>query len=141
MSSPTQKAVISIFAATLFFIVSAPNTYMLTNFFNNTTSCPSDIGSLIHMIVFFGITFGSMFLNFGDKENSNISSSIKFKHSLYSALIFYLISSKPMYKLTRMFHSGIANDQGCPTYFGLLLHSLVFFAAIFTVMYLPDFCQ
>jgi len=68
-----------------------------------------------------------------------LSDSLKWKYSFYSALLFFIISSPQIYKLTHKVLGKfvkIAND-GCPTSFGLVLHSFVYMVAVFGLMKLP----
>jgi hypothetical protein len=71
---------------------------------------------------------------YGDRD---LDQGRKIKYSLYSALIFFLIASPMMYMVTsRLFGSWIAT-RGCPTGFGVLLHSIVYFLAVWGFMNLP----
>ncbi len=71
---------------------------------------------------------------YGDRE---LEQGRKIKYSLYSALIFFFIASPMMYMLTsRIFGSWIAS-RGCPTGFGVLFHSVVYFLAVWGFMNLP----
>lgn len=60
--------------------------------------------------------------------------------SLYSVLLFVLVSLPWTYRLTdkmfgRWFHTSDAH--GCPTTAGLVLHSIVFFLLVLGSMYVP----
>lgn len=69
----------------------------------------------------------------------NKSELDKARYSLYSALVFLLIASPPMFKLVNMVLGKlvpIASSAGCPTTAGLLLHTVVFFFIIFGLMHL-----
>lgn len=65
-----------------------------------------------------------------------LSAGLKFKFSLYSALLFFLVANPATYKLTNQLVGGTATD-GCPTTFGLFLHTIVFLAASYGIMLLP----
>ena len=66
---------------------------------------------------------------------AKLTPGLKFKYSLYSTFIFFILSSSQMYKLTsRMLPTSI---DGCPTPFGLLVHSIVFLLALYGIMTLP----
>lgn len=70
---------------------------------------------------------------------SALSDSLKWKYSFYSALIFFIISSPQIYKITHRIlgkYVKIANG-GCPTAVGLVLHSVVYMVALFGLMKLP----
>ena len=129
MSTLKEKLIISIFSATLFILVSLPQSYKLTNTFVN--NCPTSNGLLLHAFVFFVLSFLSMW-------RSNISTGLKVKFSIYGTLLYYLVSSPAMFSLTgSIFGQSIATN-GCPTTIGTLLHSLVYCAGLVGLMYLPD---
>jgi len=65
-----------------------------------------------------------------------LSFGLKVKYSLYSALIFFLIANPITYKVVNSVLPGVASN-GCPTPFGLVLHTIVFFLALLGVMLLP----
>jgi len=65
-----------------------------------------------------------------------LSFGLKVKYSLYSALIFFLIANPITYKVVNSILPGVASN-GCPTPFGLVLHTIVFFLALLGVMMLP----
>ena len=70
---------------------------------------------------------------------SALSDSLKWKYSFYSALLFFIISSPQIYKITHSIlgkYVKIANG-GCPTAVGLVLHSVVYMVALFGLMKLP----
>lgn len=66
----------------------------------------------------------------------SLSFGLKVKYSLYSALIFFLIANPATYRVVNSLLPGIAVN-GCPTAFGLLLHTFVFFLALVGIMMLP----
>jgi hypothetical protein len=55
--------------------------------------------------------------------------------SLFAALLFIIISSQPVYKITNSIFSKVglrlADSAGNPTRAGLVVHALVFFAAMY----------
>jgi predicted ABC-type sugar transport system permease subunit len=65
-----------------------------------------------------------------------LSAALKFKFSMYSALLFFLIASPATYSLTNSIIGG-TSVGGCPTAFGLIVHTLVFLAASYGIMLLP----
>lgn len=137
MSTFEEKVKISMFSALIFGLVNLPRTYQFTNslvqnrFYDDVAKCPTNLGLVIHAIVFFVITMLSM----GDPREKT---GIKIKHSLCGTLIFYLLSSPAIFSLTgSIFGSQIANEAGCPTLMGVGLHALVYFAVLLGVMHLP----
>lgn len=65
------------------------------------------------------------------------SAGLKFKYSLYSALAFFLIANPVTFKFVNSIIGGVANG-GCPTAFGLLLHTVVFLLVVYGLMSLPQ---
>lgn len=138
MATFQQKLYISLGSAALFALVNLPQTYQLTdsllplNLYNSITGCPTGVGLIIHAIVFFVLTFLSM----GDPRNKT---GIKLKHTIYGTLIFFLISSPAVFSLVgSILGNNIADSNGCPTLVGVLLHAVVYCAALVGVMYLPE---
>ena len=64
---------------------------------------------------------------------------VKWKYSLYSAFLFYILSSPSAYvfsnELLGMFVS--TQGQGVPSAVGLFIHSFVYMLAVFGLMNLP----
>jgi ABC-type sulfate transport system permease component len=154
MSTFLHKTEISMIVSLIFVLVSLPETYKLTNkyimpniLFDQMTNCPTALGQLIHTAVFAFIVFFQMFIKTlsgysvnGNKSTQDAQKSfgIKIKHTLYASLIFFFISSPTLYKLTNEFISNkISSLDGCPTNFGIGLHSIVYCIFLISVMYLP----
>lgn len=60
--------------------------------------------------------------------------------SLFSVLLFVIVSLPEVYKLTDKIFGKIqrtADSNGCPTAFGLGLHAFVFFLLVLGSMYVP----
>jgi len=61
---------------------------------------------------------------------SEITNERKWQISVLSGLIFLLISSPVLYSLTnslfQVFGITLANENGCPTIAGLVIHTFVF---------------
>ena len=64
------------------------------------------------------------------------SEGLKFKYSLYSTLAFFLVANPITFKFVNSLIPGVAIN-GCPTAFGFVLHSLVFFGVLYGLMSLP----
>lgn len=137
MSTFQEKLIISVFSAALFILVTLPATYKLTtslttlNLYNQGTNCPTNLGLLLHTLVFFVLTYLSMW-------NAPHSSGLKLKFSIYGTLIFYLISSPAMFSfMNSILGDRVASSTGCPTITGILIHSFVYCMVLIGVMYLP----
>jgi hypothetical protein len=68
------------------------------------------------------------------------NAGLKFKYSLYSALAFFLLASPQMFTFVNSFIGWIvkiAEPNGCPTQFGLVLHTIVFLGLLYLMMSLP----
>ena len=65
-----------------------------------------------------------------------LSTALKVKFSLLSALIFFLVANPVTFRFVNSIIPGVANN-GCPTAFGFVLHTFVFFLVSFAVMLLP----
>jgi hypothetical protein len=55
---------------------------------------------------------------------------------LYSTLAFFLVANPITFKFVNSLIPGVAIN-GCPTAFGFVLHSLVFFGVLYGLMSLP----
>ena len=66
----------------------------------------------------------------------SLSTGLKVKFSFYSALIFFLVANPVTFRFMNDLIPGVANN-GCPTAFGFVLHTVVFFALSFFIMTLP----
>jgi len=65
-----------------------------------------------------------------------LSTALKIKFSLYSALIFFLVANPVTFRVMNSLIPGVAVN-GCPTSFGFMLHTVVFFGLSFLLMLLP----
>jgi hypothetical protein len=65
------------------------------------------------------------------------SEGLKFKYSLYSTLAFFLVANPITFKFVNSLIPGVAIN-GCPTSFGFILHSIVFFGVLYGLMSLPS---
>lgn len=65
------------------------------------------------------------------------SEGLKFKYSLYSALVFFLVANPVTFRFVNSLIAGVAVN-GCPTAFGFMLHTLVFFGVLYGLMSLPS---
>lgn len=66
---------------------------------------------------------------------------LKAKYSFISALVFFIVASPETYKFTQMMFGGVfqvAQPMGAATPAGLLLHTVVFFMAMWGLMMVPN---
>jgi hypothetical protein len=59
--------------------------------------------------------------------------------SIIAALIFLLVSSQFMYKLTNKIGLKTLNSNDNPTTWGYILHSIVFGLIVFGTMFIPKY--
>lgn len=129
MSTLEKKFKISFNSALLFFVINLPQTYKLTNYISPIelyTNKPTYNGLLVHTLAFFMVSYMTM----GDKP-----AELKIKYSLYGSLIFYFLSSSPLYCLTSKL---FGNTTQVPNIMQILLHSVIYCLTLVAVMYLPD---
>lgn len=125
MASFHEKSMISAGSALLFLAINAPQTYKLTDKIFPCKliegNCPTNIGILIHTLVFFLVSFLTM-------GNVTINTFEKIKNAMYGSLIFFFLSSPTIY--------GITGNR-CPDIGQIIMHSILYFIALVGVMYLP----
>jgi hypothetical protein len=66
----------------------------------------------------------------------SLSAGLKAKFSFYSALLFFVIANPVTFRFVNSLIGGVAVG-GCPTSFGFMLHTLVFFLASYAIMSFP----
>jgi hypothetical protein len=65
---------------------------------------------------------------------------LKFKYSLYSALAFFLLASPQVFSFVNSLIGSfvkVSDPNGCPTAFGLILHTIIFLGLLYLMMSLP----
>ena len=65
-----------------------------------------------------------------------LSTALKVKFSFLSAMIFFLVANPVTFRFVNSIIPGVASN-GCPTEFGFVLHTVVFFLVSFAVMLFP----
>jgi len=65
-----------------------------------------------------------------------LTDGLKAKYSFYSALIFFLVANPVTFRFVNSIIPGVAVG-GCPTSFGFVLHTVVFFFALYGIMSFP----
>ncbi len=66
---------------------------------------------------------------------------LKAKYSAISALVFFIVANPELYKFTQALFGGItqiAQPMGAATPAGLLLHTVLFFFALWGLMMIPN---
>jgi hypothetical protein len=70
--------------------------------------------------------------------SNTVNISIKLKHTLYSTLLFYLISNSELYQITnKILYNSILDTDNCPTSTGIIIHGVLYIIALVIMMYLP----
>jgi hypothetical protein len=134
MATFGDKLQISAFSAGLFLITNISQTYKLTNnivpftTYSRTKQCITYNGLLLHTLIFSLLSFLSM--------NNKTNMFVKLKHTLYGSLIYFFLSSPPMYSLTSRLLFGIS--QAYPDFKQVFLHSIIYCFLLILVMYLPE---
>ena len=70
-----------------------------------------------------------------------INVMLKVKYSLISALVFFIVANPEFYKVTQWLLGSwfmVAHPMGAATPAGLLLHTALFFGAMFGLMAIPN---
>ena len=64
---------------------------------------------------------------------------LKAKYSFISALLFFIVANPELYKMTQFVFGSLFTvaNNGCPTLYGLLLHTFVFFGGMLALMTIP----
>mgnify|MGYP000574958065 CR=1 FL=1 len=143
-----KKIQITIMVSLIFLAVSLPVTYKMTDkvitkssgkIYNKEKGCPTIYGQLLHTIVFGMIVFMMMFFR-GIVSGKGIRSvGVSIKHTIYSTLLYSVVSSPSLYMIMRENVSErIASATGCPTIVGTILHNVVYSVLLIILMYLPD---
>jgi hypothetical protein len=114
------------FGGAAFFAVSLPDFYARSNkFLAVEGNCPSWKSRLLHTIAFFVVTYLIIMYVEKPEDKSNIM-----KRCMASTLLFFVLSSPEVYKLTDSFgFLDTADDKACPTMTGILAHSGLFVLA------------
>jgi len=70
------------------------------------------------------------------EEKQKLSIGQKITYSFYSAMLFFFLSSPILYQfIQKLYGSSITmSDNGCPTYMGLIIHTILYFLIILILM-------
>lgn len=135
MSTLQEKLTVSAGSSALFALANLPHAYKLTssitglNLWNNSINCPTNLGLIVHALIFFVVTFLTM-------RNVNVSTKTKIKHSLFGTLLFFTISNPTMFYFTENLFGKHISNGGCPTITGIILHTFVYWLSLVGIMYL-----
>lgn len=72
---------------------------------------------------------------------SNLDNFDKWKYSVYSLVIFVIVTNPYTYKLTNIIFTNFnltTTIKKCPSTFGLILHSIVFLILMRVIMEIPN---
>ena len=135
MTTFRKKLEISFLSSSVFFLTNLPQTYQFTNklfpFATEINGCPTNLGIIVHTIVFLILSFLLML-----KSKQNIE--MKIKNSLFATLIFFLLSNPTTYSVVGNLFNTTKNKWGCPNWLGIVVHTLVYCLFLLSVMYLPE---
>lgn len=117
----------------LFLIVSLPQMYINTNdYLLDQGSCPTYKSKLLHFLAFTVLIFLSIkYLAKSEQPMHEI-----LEYSMRVSLLYFFISSAEMYQLSNMLTNMIPNgsittsENGCPTLYGTLIHTVLFGIAL-----------
>jgi len=93
---------------------------MRTRQYKGQYYCAEQTKILVLTLIFGVISFLSM-------GKSKIDVNRKLRHSIYGALIFYIISSPAMHiVINTLLGDEYSSEQGCPTMRGLILSAVIY---------------
>ena len=129
-------------ASAVLFIAVTPHIYSsIANKDHPKNDCSTPVGHLMSTAVFFVANYLMMkialyYSNTGKKAND----LLLVKYALCASLLYYVISSTDMYKITGqvgLTALGAVDDKGCPTIPGVVVHAVVFTVLLVLMMLLP----
>nr|QBK89307.1 MAG: uncharacterized protein LCMiAC02_04020 [Mimivirus LCMiAC02] len=150
MSKLFNKISYAAIGAGLFAMLSRPETFnflsnivgsSLKTFVKEMGTCPSLVNN-IYRAFFFMVIFLVIIivLNMFALHNKK-SLWFYFKHAIFAALFYFLISYSGVYKLVGKFtglHETLISN-GCPTQTAVLLHTLIYFFILFSSTFVPKY--
>jgi hypothetical protein len=69
-----------------------------------------------------------------DCKKGSLTNSEKWLYTLYTTIIFILVSNPYTYKLVNSILGNICDKKGCPTPFGFIIHTIVFTLILRAIM-------
>lgn len=109
----------------IFLLVSLPQVYLRSNsLLSEQGECPNYKSKLLHFVAFLALVVLAM--KYVVKLEKSFPDMLGY--ALYSALLYFLISSPEMYQLTNSLVGNTVKlvDGGCPTLNGVFVHTAVF---------------
>lgn len=118
--------------AALFLVTSLPQLYSQTHRYAVSTTglsnCPNHKSKLLHMLLFFVLNLAVI------RYFNDMSWEASIKYAIYGSLLFFFLSSTEMYMLTDT--AVDTSTAGCPSMTGVVVHAVVYGAALYGLMYL-----
>lgn len=69
-----------------------------------------------------------------EKNKTKPTNSEKWLYTLYTTILFVLVSNPYTYKLVNSILGNISDKKGCPTAFGFVVHTIVFMLLLRLIM-------
>lgn len=152
MSSSAEKLKHASAVGAIFLVTSLPQVYAygtnkITTWNKNTHEpCPSYKSKLLHTLIFAILAVSMM--KYMPKLKSDLSDGLIVKYAVYSTLLYFLLSSSEVYRLTDSVLGGLTqqlpkigqrlcDNTGCPTLTGVVLHTVAYVALLFGMMHMP----
>lgn len=133
MTTLNRKLEISAFSALACCIINTKTMYNLTNKFlpfeTTKNNCPTNIGFLVHLLVFLAYSYLSM--TKVDKPNL-----LKLNYAITGALLVNFAYSSGVIDVVGKAIGTLEN--GCLTTKGNIVHSIIYGILLLAIMYLPD---
>ena len=129
-----QKLYHAAISSCVFLVASLPYGYGKTNgFISADGDCPTYKSKLLHTLGFFALSL--LVMKFVGKSEKPLQLMVKY--ATYASLLFFLLSSTEAFKFTGSLVNGLADSTGCPTMTGVVVHTVLYGAALIGLMSLP----
>jgi len=157
MSADLKKKIMySTCGAIVMWLVNSKFVYDVTNEQIGDTfsdGCPTSNGILIHTLAFSAIIYLVIYLCnrykhllFTEEESSQEKNELSrwtiLKYSIYSTLIYFFLSSRPLYSLTNdiSVKGGLGEllTKNCANEKGIVAHSVIYIVVLVLIMYIPN---
>jgi hypothetical protein len=69
-----------------------------------------------------------------EKKNVKPTNYEKWLYTLYTTIVFVLVSNPYTYRLVNSILGNISDKRGCPTSFGFVVHTIVFMLVLRVIM-------